>query len=154
MLSHSNGSFLHAWMLKEYPEMISRSCFIDPVVFCIYEGDACYNFIHRPCCTGMELLMRYFIAMELGIANQVQRNFDWPSNSLSCDEIRNAKDSSETRYLFGGMDIIVCAESTKAYLTFHGVDAGLDFNPDGVHGQVLWDCRVQIKIIQWLKLEA
>lgn len=60
-----SGSFIHSWMLKAYPELITRSCFIDPVVFCSWEGgmyiflsnavcidvnaciDLCYNFIYR-----------------------------------------------------------------------------------------------------------
>lgn len=41
--SHCSGSYCHAWMLKSYPEMITRSCFIDPVTFCSWEGGK-----HRP----------------------------------------------------------------------------------------------------------
>lgn len=33
-----SGSFAHAWMLKHYPSMVTRSCFVDPVVFCSWEG--------------------------------------------------------------------------------------------------------------------
>ncbi|KAF9791307.1 hypothetical protein BJ322DRAFT_1017837 [Thelephora terrestris] len=44
---HSNGSFTHAWMLKAFPRLISRSCFIDPVMFCLREGDICYNFLYK-----------------------------------------------------------------------------------------------------------
>ena len=56
-------------MLKEYPDIIGRSCFVDPVTFCSWEGgmliqrlprfllrlvnglDICYNFFYRPCMT-------------------------------------------------------------------------------------------------------
>jgi hypothetical protein len=38
MLSHSNGSYSHAWMLKTHPKMVTRSCFVDPVTFCSWEG--------------------------------------------------------------------------------------------------------------------
>lgn len=38
MLSHSNGSVHHAWVLKDAPEMVRRTCFVDPVVFCLWEG--------------------------------------------------------------------------------------------------------------------
>lgn len=34
----SSGSYTHAWMLKGHPELIGRSCFIDPVSFCSWEG--------------------------------------------------------------------------------------------------------------------
>lgn len=70
MLSHSNGSYTHAWMLKAHPELITRSAFVDPVTFCSWEGgtsllypplthrdrelisigtDVCYNFIYKRC---------------------------------------------------------------------------------------------------------
>lgn len=35
-----SGSFLHAWLLKAHPDMIIRSCFVDPVTFCSWEGGA------------------------------------------------------------------------------------------------------------------
>ena len=38
MTSHSNGSFIHAWLLKDAPELIARSLFIDPVTVCSWEG--------------------------------------------------------------------------------------------------------------------
>jgi len=38
MTSHSNGSFIHAWLLKDAPELVARSLFIDPVTFCCWEG--------------------------------------------------------------------------------------------------------------------
>ncbi len=33
-----SGTYTHAWMLKEYPYIVGRSCFIDPVTFCSWEG--------------------------------------------------------------------------------------------------------------------
>jgi hypothetical protein len=47
ILSHSNGSFVHAWLLKAHANIIARSCFVDPVTFCSWEGDVCYNFLYR-----------------------------------------------------------------------------------------------------------
>jgi hypothetical protein len=38
MLSHSNGSVHHGWVVKDCPEMILRNTFVDPVVFCLWEG--------------------------------------------------------------------------------------------------------------------
>ena len=40
LMSHSNGSFVHAWLLKAHPELFRRSCFVDPVTFCSWEGGA------------------------------------------------------------------------------------------------------------------
>ena len=38
LMVRDSGSFLHSWILKAYPEMVTRSCFVDPVVFCSWEG--------------------------------------------------------------------------------------------------------------------
>ncbi|KAF8897609.1 hypothetical protein BD779DRAFT_1432396 [Infundibulicybe gibba] len=137
MMSHSNGSYAHGWMLKGYPNMISRSCFVDPVTFCSWEGDVCYNFIYRPCKTGIELLMRYFVGSELGVANLLQRHFDWASNSLWYEEIPNARDPSKTFFLLGGKDDIVNCERVKRYLSSHGIRKNLWIDPNGRHGQAL-----------------
>ncbi|KAJ3493881.1 hypothetical protein NLJ89_g10917 [Agrocybe chaxingu] len=141
VVSHSNGSYVHAWMLKGYSEIIARSCFVDPVTFCSWEGDVCYNFFYRPCMTsslqGMELIIRYFVGTEIGVANLLQRHFCWTSNSLWFEEIPNARDPSKTLFLLGGKDDIIQAERVKQYLTSHGVCKGLWYDPDGRHGQAL-----------------
>lgn len=152
VISHSNGSYTHAWMLKEYPQIIGRSCFVDPVTFCSWEGDVCYNFIYRPCRTGIELLMRYFVCTELGVANLLQRHFDWASNSLWFEEIPKARDPSKAVFVLGGKDDIVCAERVKRYLTSHGVRKGLWYDPNGRHGQALMTGSAgHLEIIQWLR---
>jgi len=61
MLSHSNGSVAHGWcrspfnfmaransiVLKDLPSLVKRSTFVDPVVFCLWEGDVCHSFCYR-----------------------------------------------------------------------------------------------------------
>jgi len=152
MLSHSNGSYLHAWCLKRYPELISRSCFVDPVTFCSWEGDACYNFLYRPCKTGIELLVRFFVGTELGVANLLRRHFDWSSNALWYEEIPNARDPAKTFFLLGGRDDIINAERVKKYLTSHGVSKGIWFDPNGLHGQALLSKSAgHNAVIRWLR---
>lgn len=34
VVSHSNGTIVHGWLLKEIPELVKRSCLVDPVTFC------------------------------------------------------------------------------------------------------------------------
>ncbi|KAG5650588.1 hypothetical protein H0H81_011727 [Sphagnurus paluster] len=155
MLSHSNGSYTHAWMLKGHPKLIARSCFIDPVTFCSWEGDVCYNFLYRQPKTGIELLMRYFVATEVGVTNLVQRHFDWASNTLYFEEIPNACDPSKSLFLLGGEDSIVHSERVKRYLTSHGVKQGLCYDPQGLHGQVLFPgSRGHHKILRWVHDES
>ncbi|KAL0576920.1 hypothetical protein V5O48_005066 [Marasmius crinis-equi] len=152
LLSHSNGSYAHAWMLKDYPHMVTRSCFVDPVTFCSWEGDVCYNFIYRSPTTGPELIVRYFVGTELGVANLLQRHFDWSSNSLWFEEIPNARDPSKAFFLLGGKDSILNAERVKKYLTSHGVRKGLFFDPNALHGQaLLMGGEGHDRVIQWLK---
>ncbi|KAJ3570200.1 hypothetical protein NP233_g4560 [Leucocoprinus birnbaumii] len=137
MLSHSNGTYVHAWMLKAHPKMLARSCFVDPVTFCQWEGDVCYKFMYRPAVTGFELIMRYFVGSEIGVANLLQRHFDWVSNTLWFEEIPNAKDPHKSHFFLGGKDDILNAERIQKYLTSHGVKKGLWYDPEGRHGQAL-----------------
>ncbi|KAI5124921.1 hypothetical protein M0805_007349 [Coniferiporia weirii] len=152
LLSHSNGSYSHAWMLKSFPEYITRSCFVDPVTFCSWEGDVCFNFIYRTCTTGVELVIRYFVGTELGVANLLQRHFDWLSNTLWFEEIPNVRDPRRTLFLLGGKDSIVDAKRIKKYLTSHGVRSGLWYDPEGRHGQsLLVGSRGIDVVIEWIK---
>ncbi|CAL1700757.1 unnamed protein product [Somion occarium] len=132
--------------------MIYRSCFVDPVTFCSWEGDLCYNFIYRRCATGLELLMKYFVGMELGVANFLQRHFDWSANSLWFQDIPNACDPSKTKFFLGGKDDVVDAERVKRYLTSHGIRKGLWFDPHGRHGEALLSGgKGHKEILRWLR---
>lgn len=51
--------------------------------------------------------MKYFVGTELGVANLLQRHFDWVSNSLWYEEIPNARDPSKTLFVLGGKDSIL-----------------------------------------------
>ena len=53
--------------------------------------------------------MKYFVGTELGVANLLQRHFDWVSNSLWYEEIPNARDPSKTLFVMGGQDAIINA---------------------------------------------
>lgn len=54
--------------------------------------------------------MKYFVGMELGVANFLQRHFDWSSNCLWYEEIPNARDPKKTKFFLGGRDDIVDAQ--------------------------------------------
>lgn len=58
---------------------------------------------------GIELIIKFFVGTELGVANFLQRHFDWYANSLWYEEIPNARDPSKTRFFLGGKDAIVNA---------------------------------------------
>ncbi|KIK68061.1 hypothetical protein GYMLUDRAFT_36884 [Collybiopsis luxurians FD-317 M1] len=152
LLSHSNGSYAHSWLLKDYPHAVQRSCFVDPVTFCSWEGDVCRNFFYKKCSTGTELLVRYFVGTELGVVNLLQRNFDWSSNSLWYEEIPNARDPAKALFLLGDKDSIISAERVKLYLRSHGVRKGLWADPTGRHGQALLAGGEGCKIVyEWIR---
>lgn len=54
--------------------------------------------------------MRYFVGAEMGVANLLQRHFDWVSNSLWFEDIPNARDPSKTFFVLGGKDAIIHSE--------------------------------------------
>lgn len=62
--------------------------------------------------------MRYFVSMELGTANLLQRHFDWSSNSLFYEEIPNARDKQRTLFVLGGKDDIVASHVSTAAFNF------------------------------------
>ena len=53
--------------------------------------------------------MYYFVGSELGVANLLQRHFDWSSNSLFYEEIPNARDPHRSMFVVGGRDSILNA---------------------------------------------
>ncbi|TXT09144.1 hypothetical protein VHUM_02618 [Vanrija humicola] len=137
MLSHSNGSVHHGWILKDIPSLTRRNTFVDPVVFCLWEGDVCYNFCYRKPKKPIELLLYYFIASEVGIANYIQRNFVWTDNTLFIEDIPHARDPTKTAFFIGGEDIIINAERTRRYLERNGVTTGLHWDAEAGHGDGL-----------------
>ena len=82
---------------------------------------------------GIELIMRYFVGTELGVANVIQRHFDvrtpcsplrimrtdavrqWSANSLWYEEIPNATDPHKAAFFLGGEDAIVDATVSPSF---------------------------------------
>nr|VWO95213.1 Cellulose-growth-specific protein [Ganoderma boninense] len=146
MLSHSNGSFGHAWLLKAHPGIVTRSCFVDPICAIILFTDHVKMAWISSSNTSS--------AMELGVANFLQRHFDWSSNSLWYEEIPNAKDPKRTMFFLGGKDTIIDADRVRRYLSSHGVRKNLRFDPDGHHGEALLTrSPFHNDIMNWLREE-
>ncbi|KZT62135.1 hypothetical protein CALCODRAFT_505727 [Calocera cornea HHB12733] len=151
-LSHSNGTIAHAWMMKDHPSLLRRSCFVDPVTFCLWEGDVCYNFVYRSPTCAIELLMWYFVGAELGVANALQRHFVWSNNILWFEEICHARDPQRFMVVLGGKDAIVDTERVKLYLEAHGVRQGLLFDPEGRHGSALLRNGTGLRtVVDWIR---
>ena len=121
VVSHSNGTIVHGWLLKESPDLVKRSCFVDPVTFCLYEPFIAHNFLYRKPTTGIQVLMQYYVARELGIALMLQRYFDWSANITWAEEIPALTDNHKTAFFLSEKDSILNAPRTAKYLRDHGV---------------------------------
>ncbi|GAA5925007.1 uncharacterized protein JCM15063_005790 [Sporobolomyces koalae] len=120
VLSHSNGTIVHAWLVKHAPTLCARNCFVDAVCFCLWEPFVCYNFLYSKPKTPIEYLMRYFVSRELGIAVMLSRTFEWTSNLLFPCEIPNVSDPSKSAVFLASNDSILNAERVKTYLERNG----------------------------------
>ena len=54
--------------------------------------------------------MKYFVGTELGVANFLNRNFDWIANALWYEEIPHARDPTKAMFFLGGKDAIIDAQ--------------------------------------------
>lgn len=62
--------------------------------------------------------MHYFVSTELGVANLLQRHFDWSSNTLWFEEIPNARDPSKAFFMLGGRDAILNSQVDEQFFSF------------------------------------
>ena len=69
---------------------------------------------------GLDLIIKYFVGTELGVANFLQRHFDWSANCLWYEQIPNARDPKRTMFFLGGKDSIIDANVSSP---FHRTDA-------------------------------
>lgn len=53
--------------------------------------------------------MNYFASTEIGIANLLQRQFDWVANTLFLEEIPHALDPSRNKFIVAKNDVVLCA---------------------------------------------
>lgn len=135
IVSHSFGTIAHTHILKDAPELIRKSVFLDPVTFCLWEGDLCYRFLYKIPRNALELLMSYFIATETGLANTLQRSFSWSCNLLWPQEF----DAQRTKVFLGGDDAVFDSKRVYSYLKRHGMQDGhsLHFMDGFKHGECL-----------------
>lgn len=157
VLSHSNGSIVHGWLVKTYPGLVVRSAFVDPVCFCLWEGSVCVNFLYKHSRTPIDYLMRYFVSRELGVAFVLQRSFQWSSNLLFPSQIPNFKSKYHVAFFLAGADQIVDTARVHRHLLEYGVQdgvrgpqcGGIIMDKDKGHGGSLVDRGV----MDWISRE-
>lgn len=138
LVSHSNGTMLHGWILRREPQLVARSVLVDPVSFRLWEGALCYNFLHKEANTPISVLLRYFVAQELSVAHTICRRFAWPSMALWVPEFPSI-DSNDVHFIFGQNDILVDIPGSVDYLKEEGVqDDAITVMKGYQHGQALF----------------
>ncbi|UZJ54002.1 hypothetical protein CBS101457_003322 [Exobasidium rhododendri] len=163
VLSHSNGTLLHSWLLKSAGEFIKRSCFVDPVCLQLWVPHIVGNFLYIRPKTGVMKLISYFVASELGTANMLFRHFDWSSCLLwPQDDVPNLRDPHACQFYLAEEDSIVNGPETRKYLRQAGLKEASDARPKGqqpslhyipqaAHGEVLMAGGDLMKgIVDWL----
>ncbi|SNX85596.1 uncharacterized protein MEPE_04305 [Melanopsichium pennsylvanicum] len=155
VLSHSYGSLVHSWLIKSLKTRVRRSCFVDPVCFQLWVPFICSNFVYKRATTPIEMLMRYFVAREVGTANTLGRYFDWSSNILWPDEIEQLKDGKRTRFYLAEEDAILNAKDTLEYLVESGCPReNVHFGEGKAHGEMLMHGGKDFEgIVDWLSIE-
>lgn len=105
----------------------------------LWEPSLPYNFLYAAAKSPMQLLMRYFVARELGVANTLQRNFDWMSSLVTPADIPHAGDPSKASIYFSERDSIVDTSRVTAYLAGEGMaeHSGVTVFPKLKHGEAL-----------------
>lgn len=155
VLSHSYGSLVHSWLIKSLASRVRRSCFVDPVCFQLWVPFVCSNFIYKRASTPIELLMRYFVAREVGTANTLCRYFDWSSNILWPHEIEKLQDGRRTRFYLAEDDAILSAKDTLEYLVECGCPRqNVHYGKRKAHGEMLMHGGDDFdKIVEWLSMD-
>lgn len=156
VLSHSYGSLVHSWLVKSLNATVRRSCFVDPVCFQLWVPFVCANFIYKRASTPIEMLMRYFVAREVGTANTLCRYFDWSSNILWPDEIERLKDGKRTRFYLAEEDAILSAKDTMEYLVESGCPReNVHYGKGKAHGEMLMHGGEDFaQIVDWLSMDV
>ncbi|EST04692.1 E3 ubiquitin-protein ligase Highwire/Pam/Rpm-1 [Kalmanozyma brasiliensis GHG001] len=155
VLSHSYGSLVHSWLIKSLGTAIRRSCFVDPVCFQLWVPFVCSNFVYKRARKPIELLMRYFVARELGVANTLCRYFDWSSNILWPNEIAKLQDGKRTRFYLAEEDAILSAKDTLEYLVESGCPReNVHYGKGKAHGEMLMHGGEDFRnVVDWLSME-
>ncbi|GAA5885028.1 hypothetical protein JCM6882_007198 [Rhodosporidiobolus microsporus] len=142
VVSHSNGTIVHAWLVKDCPTLTARNCFVDAVCFQLWEPWVCHNFLVRKPAKPIEFLMRYFVSRELGVALMLSRTFQWTSNLLWPSEIPAVDNPHRAAVFLSEEDSILSAPRMRLYLRRNGFtevrDPGRVGGREGGGGLKVW----------------
>jgi len=151
VISHSMGTITHSFLIKRCTSMVRRSVLVDPVCFQLWVPEVCYRFLYKRADSFVELMLRYFVARELGIANTITRHFEWSSNVLLPNELPNANDPQRTRIFLAGSDTVLDAPGVQKYLARNGIVDTVTYVPGEHHGgTIMVPNRHLDDMVSWL----
>ncbi|KAJ2993046.1 hypothetical protein HDV02_002692 [Globomyces sp. JEL0801] len=134
VIGHSLGTALVRWMDYFHPNLVQHRIFVDPICFSLWTSDVAYNFVYRcPEKSQAMFLMKYFSAMEPGIALYLRRYFVWHHNTYFTEHLpKNCKIYLSER------DSIVNTNYVSGYLERHPHDTReVDILKGLAHGDFL-----------------
>ena len=130
LLAHSNGTVVSGWIIKAFPKLVKRCCLLDPICFALWEGHVCYNFLYSQPKTGLEKLLRFGMAEELGTAFYTRRRFNWADAVLWPHQVPGFRDPKRFIVLLSGKDAIINASRIRRYLLDGGMTDAFPVPPD------------------------
>lgn len=63
VLGHSNGTIVAGWIIKAMGDFVKKTALVDPVCFCLYQPDVCYNFLYAEANSGVDIFLRCVSAL-------------------------------------------------------------------------------------------
>ncbi|GAA94352.1 hypothetical protein E5Q_01003 [Mixia osmundae IAM 14324] len=137
VVAHSNGTMVLGWLLRGAPELCTRTVLVDPVSLLLHEADVCYTFVYKPWQTGLQVLLGYFVARELGNAHTIGRDFQWTDMLLWEHELPDVSPEN-LHIVLGDSDFLIDPVSIVRYLKECGiVDEAITLCRGYNHGQAL-----------------
>eukprot|EP01135_Chromosphaera_perkinsii_P001115 Nk52_evm65s158 gene=Nk52_evmTU65s158 len=142
---HSLGSSVISWLLRgdaRSRSLVASTILIDPIVFLLSDPSVVYNFIHRAPSDSVEIMMHYFVARELYIANTLSREFSWSHTIMFAEDFPTNADmgSKNNTIVLSGEDAIVPVRKVKSYLDAYAQKSaqGVDSKKKKVNHEVIW----------------
>lgn len=155
ILSHSNGTMVHAWLSREIPQLGHRHILVDPVCFRLWEGATCFAFIGKKWTQGIEILLGYFVAQEVGNAFTIARRFDWVENAFWIKDLGDLG-NDKVKIVIGEKDVLIESQAVWEYLVDEGVPQdAITICPGAQHGENLFMPSAGMKhVCELLQLDS
>ncbi|CAG8501948.1 11917_t:CDS:2 [Acaulospora morrowiae] len=146
-VSHSLGTAVCAWIVKEARKLVGGLVLVDPIVFLLHYPDVAYNFVYRNPIAANEYLTTFFASRELYTSRYFSRYFHWFQSTIFISS-RNILPTNTYVYL-SEHDNIVPSKHVHKYLNKNNVAVRMMHELD--HACFLFNSTWQKEIIKDVK---